>query len=59
MLTFAVERYGDELALFTIDVKTQESCRIGTLVSEEAVRSFFEILAAGKMVARAQGEMGI
>ena len=37
MLTFAVERYGEEIALFTEDVRTGETVRIGTLVSEAAV----------------------
>ena len=59
MLTFAIEHYGDELALFTEDVKTGETHRIGTLVSEEAVKSFWDVINGGKLVAREQGRTGI
>ena len=59
VLTFAVERHGTELALYTEDVRTGETCRIGTLVSEEAVQSFWDVINAGRLVAREQGRSGI
>jgi hypothetical protein len=59
MLTFTVERYGEEIALYTEDVGTGETRRIGTLVSEEAVRSFWDVINGGKLVAREQGRSGI
>lgn len=59
MLTFAVERYGDEIALFTEDVRTGETVRIGILVSEAAVLSFWDVINGGKLVAREQGRSGL
>ena len=59
MLTFAVERYGEEIALFTEDARTGETVRIGTLVSEAAVLSFWDVINGGKLVAREQGRSGL
>ena len=59
MLTFIVERHGSEIGLYTLDGKTQESVRIGTLVSEEAVLSFWDVINGGKLVAREQGRTGL
>ncbi len=58
-LTFIIERHGDEIGLYTIDGKTQESCRIGTFINEEAVLSFWDVINAGKLVAREQGRSGL
>ena len=59
MLTFAVERHGNEIGLYTLDVATGEGNKIATFVCEEAVISFWDVLNAGKLVAREQGRTGL
>lgn len=58
-LTFCVERYGDELVLYTEDTRTGETNRIATFDCEAAVTSFWDVINAGKLVAREQGRLGL
>ena len=59
MLTFAIERHGPEIILYTENVSTRETVRIGTLDSEEAVKSFWDVINAGRLVAREQVRTGL
>ena len=58
-LTFIVEQHGSEIIIFTQDLKTGETHRIGTLDNNKAVVSFYDVINGGLLVAREQGRSGL
>lgn len=61
MLTFCVEDHLDGLGLrlCTHDVATGETVTVAYLVSEDARRSFWDVLSGSLLVAREQGRSGL